>query len=74
MVESTVSFYLGLFSTFESLLGNYYYVPIVLRLLNKHMAFTILLGVMNANTDTPLPGRKEECADQSKSDITFIDN
>ncbi|OPJ73794.1 transient receptor potential cation channel subfamily M member 5 isoform B [Patagioenas fasciata monilis] len=31
--------------------------------------------VMNANTDAPLPGRKdEECVDQSKSDITFIDN
>ena len=40
------------------------------------MAFTILLGVMNANTEVSLPERseREEHADQSETDITYIDN
>jgi len=40
------------------------------------MAFTILSGVMNANTGVPLTERseREERADQSETDITYIDN
>lgn len=40
-----------------------------------HVAFTTLLGVMNANAEEPLPERsEEEHADQSETDITYIDN
>ncbi|KAJ7398184.1 Transient receptor potential cation channel subfamily M member 5 [Pitangus sulphuratus] len=46
------------------------------KLLNKHMTFTTLSGVMNANTERPLPERseREEHADQFENDIAYIDN
>lgn len=51
-------------------------MPLVLRLLYEHMTFPILLGVKSANTEAPLPQRseREERADQSETDIEYIDN
>ncbi|OXB74122.1 UNVERIFIED_CONTAM: hypothetical protein H355_004459 [Colinus virginianus] len=44
--------------------------------LEKCMAFTILLGLRNANAEVSLPERAEkaERADPSEADITYIDN
>lgn len=51
-------------------------MPLVLRLLNKHMTFPILLGVKSANTEVPSPQRRgrEERAEQFETDIKYIDN
>lgn len=40
------------------------------------MAFTTLLGLRNANAEVPLPERaeREERADPTEADITYIDN
>lgn len=40
------------------------------------MTFPILLGVKSANTEVPLPQRREreEHADQFETDIEYIDN
>lgn len=51
-------------------------MSLVLRLLNKHMTFPLLLGVKSANTEAPSPQRseREERAEQSETDIEYIDN
>lgn len=51
-------------------------MPLVPRLSNEPMIFPILSGVKSANTEATLPQRseKEESADQSETDIEYIDN
>lgn len=51
-------------------------MPLVLRLLNEYMTFPTLLGVKSANTEAPLPQRREreQHADQFETDIGYIDN